>query len=75
VVVRTLLSEEQRSVSRDAGLQATLITLEEVDARAHALYHKVLRDYEAAGEPNGPGHNGLMRWVMSQEPAEYISTA
>jgi hypothetical protein len=58
-----------------AGLRSIGITPLEADRQAQALYRKVLRDYEAAGAPYGPGHTGMMRWVQCQEPAHLATTA
>jgi hypothetical protein len=46
-----------------AGLRAAGITPEEADEQAQALYLHVLHDYQTAGEPCGPGHRAMMRWL------------
>jgi hypothetical protein len=52
-----------------AGLRAAGVTLQEADTQAQALYLRVLREYQAAGEPCGPGHQGMMQWLVSETPA------
>jgi hypothetical protein len=50
---------------RDAGIDPVA-----ADAQAQALYQYVWRDYERAGQPCGPGHAGLARWLMLQTPMD-----
>jgi predicted aminopeptidase len=51
-----------------AGLRAAGVTPEQADAQAQAIVSKVWKEYEALGEPNGPGLAGMMRWLDEQAP-------
>jgi hypothetical protein len=52
-----------------AGLRSIGVTPLDADRQAQALYLKVLRDYQAAGQPYGPGHSAMMRWLMGAHSA------
>jgi hypothetical protein len=58
-----------------AAIRSAGISPEEADAQAQMIYAKVLLDYALAGQPCGPGHKGMIRWLTTQQSENIVSTA
>ncbi len=60
-----------------AGLRALGVERAEAERQAQSLYGRVAQDYAAAGQPYGASHDGMMFWLMRDQPIDlrHVSAA
>lgn len=58
-----------------AGLHALGVEQAEAERQAQSLYRRVAQDYAAAGRPYGATQDGMMFWLMRDQPVDLRSVS